>query len=205
MYWFWKNKCRAKNFQEKLSIKLESEGVGLWRLVRLWKQPRRWINQKLDIQTLDSWRLKVQKTLQAEAMDVLKLQRVNECHFQWSTMKDKSTTTTSNIPCAYVRSYNCVSIGKEQLIHHRGKVSNSFIHRTLTKSSNKSMVLDQASLTTLMMRWHSSTSLFKLYIKDWILEEYTRLCNISKCHYFVKLYMHQTLRFSYQLSHFWNS
>jgi hypothetical protein len=87
-------------------------------------------------------------------------------------------TTTSNIPMCFLRSYRCVSFEKEQLIPYQGKVSKSFLHRTLTKSSNKTMMLDQDSPMTLMMCWHSSASFFNLYIKDLRLEETTRLCNI---------------------------
>jgi len=32
------------------------------------------------------------------------------------------------------------------------------------------MLNDQTSQTTMLMRWHSSMSLFNLYIKDWRLE-----------------------------------
>jgi len=52
-------------------------------------------------------------------------------------------STTSNIPMCIVRSYNCVSIGKEQLTYYQENYSNSFFHRTLTKSSNKSIMNDQ--------------------------------------------------------------
>jgi len=58
-------------------------------------------------------------------------------------------STTSNNPICIVRNYICVSIGKERLIPYQGKDSNSFLHRTLTKSSNKSMLNDQASQMTL--------------------------------------------------------
>ena len=54
-----------------------------------------------------------------------------------------------NIPMCIIRSYNCVSIGKERLIPYQGKDSNSFFYRTLTKSSKKSMLNDQASQMTL--------------------------------------------------------
>ena len=67
--------------------------------------------------------------------------------------------------------------GKERLIPYQGKVSKSFLHRTLTKSNNKSMLYDEASLVTLLMRCHSS-SLFYHYIKKWRLEDISRLCNI---------------------------
>jgi hypothetical protein len=81
----------------------------------------------------------------------------------------------SHVHC---RSYNCVSNGLEWLIPYQGMVFKLFLPGTLTKSSNKSMMIDQPSLTTLLMRWHYSTSLCNLYIKDWWLEETTRLCDI---------------------------
>ena len=60
---------------------------------------------------------------------------------------------------------------KERLIPHQGKDSNSFFHRTLTKSSNKSMMIEQASQTTLWCTDTFSTSLFYLYIMEWRLED----------------------------------
>ena len=94
---------------------------------------------------------------------------------QWRT---KCTTTTSNILMCIVRNYSCVLFGKERVIPFQGIDSKSFLHRTLTKSSNRLMMIDQASQTTILMSWHISTSLFNLYIKDWKLEERTRLYNI---------------------------
>jgi len=52
----------------------------------------------------------------------------------------------SHVHCT---SYIRVSIGKERLISYQGRDSNSFLHRTLTKLSNKSILNDQASLVTL--------------------------------------------------------
>jgi len=47
MYWFWKNKCRAKNFQEKLSIKSESEGVKFWWQAIIWRSQTLKATQKM--------------------------------------------------------------------------------------------------------------------------------------------------------------
>jgi len=140
---------------------------------------RSWISQSLEV---GLWIVEYQRCIsnECQTMIVVKYQRVNECHFHWRTMKDNCTTTTSttsNIPMCIVRSYNYVLFGKERIILYQGKVSKSFLHMTLTKSNNKSMLIGQASLTTLMMCWHSSTSLFNIYINDWRLEEITRLCN----------------------------
>jgi len=51
-----------------------------------------------------------------------------------------------------VRSYSCASIEKERLIPYQGKDSNSFLHMTLTKSINKSMMIDQASQRLFSLR-----------------------------------------------------
>jgi len=68
---------------------------------------------------------------------------------QWLSLSEKDNEgqcvrpLPQKFPCAlYEAIYSCVSIGKEQLILYQGKDSNSFIHRTLTKSSNKSMTND---------------------------------------------------------------
>jgi hypothetical protein len=52
---------------------------------------------------------------------------------------------------SHVKTYEATSMffGREWLIHLQGNDSNTFLHRTLTKSSNKSMLNDQASLMTL--------------------------------------------------------
>jgi len=64
-------------------------------------------------------------------------------------MQKEQKTDAYPIFPVHSTSYNCVSTQMEQLIPHPGKDSNSFLHRTLTKSRNKSMLIDQASTTTL--------------------------------------------------------
>jgi len=82
---------------------------------------------------------------------------------------------------AHSTSYNCISTQMERLIPRQGKDSNSFLHRTLTKSSNKSTLIDQASTTTLWCAVTSLTSLSYLYIKEWRHEDRERLYNILTC------------------------
>jgi len=73
-------------------------------------------------------------------------------------------------------SYNCVSIGLEQLIPYQGMVFKLFLHKTSTKSSDKSLLIDQASLTTLWCAGTSTTSLSYLYINEWRFEDMQILC-----------------------------
>jgi hypothetical protein len=83
---------------------------------------------------------------------------------QWMSLSNDSTRrtacitttlTTSKIPMCNVYEATIVFFGIERLIPYQGEDSNSLLHRTLTKSRNKSMLNDQASIMTLLMCWHS--------------------------------------------------
>jgi hypothetical protein len=104
---------------------------------------------------------------------------------------------------SHVHVYEATNVffGKERLIPLQGKDSNSFLHRTLTKSSNKSMLIYQAYQTTLWCVGTLSTSFFYLYIKEWRLEKWRKDSTIHKCQNSVKFTTHQILRISYKLSY----
>jgi len=125
--------------------------------VRLWRSTKSQTSN-FGSQTLESWRTKAQKQWmlsfdrsedQAMVLEMSKGQWMSLSLTDNEGQQCKTTTSTSNIPMCIVRSYKCVSIGKEWLIPYQGKDSNSFLRRTLTKSSNKSMMNDQASQLTL--------------------------------------------------------
>jgi len=97
----------------------------------------------------------------------------------WKDNSTNCTTTTPTFPCENVRSY-IYFFERERLIHLQGNDSNTFLHRTLTKTSNKSMLNDQTSLTTLWCVGTLSTSVFYLYINEWRLEDNVwRLYNLQ--------------------------
>jgi len=57
---------------------------------------------------------------------------------------------SSTFPCALYEATTVYPLEKERIIPYQEK-SKSFLHRTLIKSSNKSMLIDQYSQMTLLM------------------------------------------------------